>query len=36
MKAKRVVALVVHACNPSFSESTDQEDRGSKLAQANK
>jgi hypothetical protein len=26
---------VAHACNPSYSEGRDQEDRGSKPAQAN-
>jgi hypothetical protein len=26
---------VAHACNPSYSGGTDQEDRGSKLAWAN-
>jgi hypothetical protein len=28
-------ALVVHACNPSYSGSKDQEDHGRKLAWAN-
>jgi hypothetical protein len=27
--------LVAHACNPSYSEARDQEDGGSKPAQAN-
>jgi hypothetical protein len=27
--------LIAHACNPSYSEGRDQEDRGSKPAQAN-
>jgi hypothetical protein len=27
--------LVAHTCNPSYSEGRDQEDRGSKPAQAN-
>jgi hypothetical protein len=27
--------LVAHACNPSYSGGRDQEDRGSKSAQAN-
>jgi hypothetical protein len=27
--------LVAHSCNPSYSEDRDQEDRGSKPAQAN-
>jgi hypothetical protein len=29
-------ALVAHACNPSCSEGRDQEDHGSKPAQANR
>jgi hypothetical protein len=37
MKKRNVLswALVAHACNPSYSGGRNQEDRGSKPAQAN-
>jgi hypothetical protein len=35
IKARCSRALVAHACNPSYSGGREQEDRGSKPAQAN-
>jgi hypothetical protein len=35
MKKLFKLAPVAHACNPSYSGGRDQEDRGSKPAQAN-
>jgi hypothetical protein len=35
VKKKKSQVLVAHACNPSYSGSRDQEDRGLKPAQAN-
>jgi hypothetical protein len=34
-KKRKESALVAHACNPSYSGGRDQEDLGSKPAQAN-
>jgi hypothetical protein len=34
-KRKNPVWALAHACNPSYSGGRDQEDRGSKPAQAN-
>jgi hypothetical protein len=34
IKSIRIQMLVAHACNPSYSGGTDQEDHGSKPAQA--
>jgi hypothetical protein len=34
-KKRKSWVLVAHACNPSYSGGSDQEDSGSKPAQAN-
>jgi hypothetical protein len=35
LKTNRTPVLLTHACNPSYSGGRDQENRGSKPAQAN-
>jgi hypothetical protein len=36
IETKLSQATVAHTCNPSYSRGTDQDDRGSKPAQANR